>query len=1062
MSYSRISPQNYKDSLAQINQEKLAQFKLNNQPHLEIYHPSLIPGILARSHPDKYHKEIFALNDLSSISLIEKNDDFDSFVWHTDAAQIEKANYFGILKTQSICGNVIGMLGQYRLQNLKRLTEGYVSNRFTAKETFVTLYQDRIALLQDLESLVNRENSKTKIEETLDHYIQKLKFLADEIYSRFVNTGLLKFDKDIVTKIIDSLNADIKRAEDFKKSFDVNSVNASTGLGSALTFVKTQMLRHLRELQGFNQMITYSRSFAYAATRGQLSNYVEDAVRIIDEFEAPPHDCIEPFHHGIYGRENEKIIYASSKHCSNARQTQDALLAITFLEKANQAHVLRSKAREIQATQWKINGGLVTGIKKILAWFANIVIKIIFGIPDLLTLGLITPLSQCAAYEIQIKNPDAPQLNCEPIFKKAKSKKYSLGVKFRYFLGNIFRNTIQDIWYGIKDIYHYSFHLFDQVYNDYYDGVKEPKLNHTFSKVDQEIILIKTTLESQKKYISEKLPDDYTTDIQNPKQVKKVAEPEFLFDTGEWDDLLNAAARGGNQFMGFFLHNIHAKHPFTGLLFSLTYAAGASAILAPQFVSFLGPKYIAFAEKIGTSMAKNKLSVAISSGCTQAQIAAVGFEFLLNGPNSWLVSGAIDFEKDPATSLMYMSTAVGLGYTLVFKLNIPWFSEHFRKDLGAFPPSALGFVGLKLGLLVYELLNEHKNDVTESKVIKKIKAYLAEEYHAKHPKATKEEVAQIVENMLATLLQSENISKLKEAYLILQGQDSRAHIENVVKQNSLTQLELQQLQLLYYLEQNKNYLSQLSEKSKHTLINAIKKRFSIEKARSLDKLFHPEQRTSILRTTLGIVTRYITYPLRLLISMGSSLLQLSPKPFISAAKDFLFNIAYDLTRLARGISKFFKAMISFPRRQLKSISDVFFNSFLARTETLLTNQHQLTANNHAVSAECDVAYEKLRQISPVDFAIKNVTSAHPLSTFKKSESSWSKIFQAISYLPDNQEDKFINSSSPGAKNPLNIKLESSESKELTRKRSYSSNSIWEQSSPENSEWMEPSASPRLV
>jgi hypothetical protein len=1005
-----------KTLLAIYNAKKLLHFKQNqgdSQKLLEIWPPSRVPGTL-KNHKIEYRKEFYN----PSLTLIYKQEKFDSFQWRASTDQMREATRWGIVKTQSVTGQVIAALGQYRLIALERINNGLVSNRYLLKDKLLSHYQERFEALQKIESLANRDCDAAMLEKIFIKYKKELQLLRKKIADAD-NKDFDDVDPSGVQHIQREIDADIKYAEDFFENQKNKPLQQATGVNSFLTFTKTQMIRSLRHLQNHNQNITYTRKMSFAMTRGDLNSCIEDAEKIIEDYIAWPHDAVTADHHGRYKNENG-IIYNSSYHCASYHDEQRALLAISFIEKQNimdfsypknpkilarrklggLQHTKETNLQQIKATKWSVAGGWTIALEKALAWIANIAIKLVVGVIELPLTILIEPLTfgyvkgffewvrEIATYEIPVENPNAPSLVDKELLEKTQRKPQTLGLRIKHFVVVAFKNTFEDLFYGIRDIYkQFSVHLFDSISDDYRDGKnKLPKLND----------VIEASNDERKKIIDDARV--IANDFQETLNVssKEFAEPLFVTDTGEFNDILNAGAADGVQaFAALYLHNIYAKHPFTSVLFSFTYVVGGLAVLAPHSVAFLSSQYIAYSQAMGHSMSKSPFTAAISSAITQAQMTSSLLELFLHGHESWMAKGAKEFERDPFTSLCYVGTALGLGYTL---LHMPGIGPVLKEDMGTFPPSSLVFVGAKLGLLVYELLMEHQElDLDKTVSASKLRKYLTQIYCEAHGSNDRVKMEEEVSGMMCAILGADNIQALRKACEELKAHTIKS-IENLPnhKCESFNQL-LTQGKILDYLMQNQSHLPHFSAQTKHQWLQQLKAHFPADQARSLNKMFYPETMTSILRTTLKVIFSYPAYMVRVLAALISSIRWGNLKPLQSAGTDFGLKILKDLTRVGRAFNKFCKLGFLITRRLGKTLADVLVNSFLARTQALLMNSHSIANTGYAFSAAVDVNFEKARQLlsTPVDAAVRVVTTSHPVDVNRKHILSYVKMMREL-------------------------------------------------------------------
>jgi hypothetical protein len=932
--------------LRAYNEAAIRHFKLARVPAgqaesaLTVHPPSLIPWVVKRLQQDTYHKKTAPPPAAEFLECIEKNGLLDSFVWRTDARRLKQAVRFGIVKTQSLTSRVIGTLGHYRLIQLQRIQEGFISNRYQLKEKLLNHYQDYFEALEALESLVNQSPTLEQFNQALAQYMGYLKKTEAELTQ---HAALSSLEKHIHSKLQRDIIQAQRCAEKFREAYLKHPTDRATGTASILTFVKERMIRALREMQNLNQDITYSRKLRFALTRGELNSYIEDAEKIIEDYRAPPRDAIYAEHHGVYGADETPVVYDSAMHCSTEKALSRAVLAVHFIEGKNvldlsdpahpHCYVNGTKYPLVIAkgTVWYMIGGFTMGAKRVATWFLNVLIKLAAGPIELLFTLVIEPMTvnyfpqffegvrRLATFEVPIHNPYAPALAGEEILSRIDQSRISLGLRLRGLLRNVFRNAIKDLVYGASDIFKaLTIRLFDALRDDYAAGEDVMSWQEVSVASDTELQQIQQYIEAIQKHLSlEKL---------EKKEQAFFAAPPFMPSVGEYDDLLNAAASGSDAFVNIFTHNIHAKHPFVGLIYTLLYLSTAGAVLYPHLVLFLGKPFILFTEQLAGSMAKSKISGAVGAAVFMAQGGAFTADLMINGRYSALVSSAQAFEKDPFTALLYAGAALGLGYLFVYGFNMPGLSE----DIGSFPPNSLIFVGAKLSFLVYELLKEAHSPLSSDETVR-----------------------------------FESFTQAQTAF-----NEKMATADPKLKEK---------IALLVFMMQNHAQLRYLSPQTKSRCLLLLKCHFSKEEVASLEQWFYPEDVASIARRTLKIIFYYPAALVRFGVACGSSFWLGNMKPIQRVVDELGMTVIKDLTRVGRAASQGSKIFVAFIRRHLKVVGDVFCNSGLARSEALLAGTHHIAGTNYQVSAALDIAYERARQSTPfLDAGIRHVTPANPL------------------------------------------------------------------------------------
>ena len=280
-----------KELLKRHNKEFYKAYVLNDEvAPLALHAISSVPGVGASRRPDVYKKTITHKISQHHIKFITKNDHPHGFFWQTSAKTLKEAARWGIVKTHSITGKVIGKLGQYRVAAHGRIAKGMISNSQELKLRLLDLFQDRFEALQALESLVNKKNTFETYQKTLDIYIQRLediKLYLDIYFDKVDNSGI---DETTRQQIRSDIDADISRTRSYLASLigkaSLHAHDSARGPHSIMEFVKDQMIYGLYELQGINQDMSYSNKRFFALTRGELNDFIEDARKEIDDHEA--------------------------------------------------------------------------------------------------------------------------------------------------------------------------------------------------------------------------------------------------------------------------------------------------------------------------------------------------------------------------------------------------------------------------------------------------------------------------------------------------------------------------------------------------------------------------------------------------------------------------------------------------------------------------------------------------------------------------------------------------------------------------------------------------------
>ena len=435
------------------------------------------------------------------------------------------------------------------------------------------------------------------------------------------------------------------------------------------------------------------------------------------------------------------------------------------------------------------------------------------------------------------------------------------------------------------------------------------------------------------------------------------AVPPYLLSGGEWRDMLNAMVSGSVSFFKVFADQLYASHPLTGLCFTLAYLAGAIAILNPHLVAFLGQAFSTFSQSLGQLMAHGTASVTISAGFTEAQIATGLVEALLHGPKSWLATTYWKLAQDPANIITYGALAVGLGYLLTFKLNIPGLSEHLRAGLGHMPFLTEGVAGLKFAALLLEALRKHLNNVPAyqhniAELMQNLKNILCQVQSADQGSSHTTQKASAQPEEDAHLSPLDHLKQV--ITLFTQPDQSLSWLLNTKQeQPSKHDIELDHLTLLVTLRHAMPLLPKLPLLEKYQLIHHIKRLYPAL-ATTLTNTLFPAKSYAVFGTTIKII---LDYP-PLLIRCLASMVTWHAYPWLALGR----KISHDLASVCHAIHHLLHSTIMLASRVVSAIIQVPCYNIAARAELLIRrNKHSLSTLGHRISSSYNEKFTMLNQ-----------------------------------------------------------------------------------------------------
>ena len=706
-----------KQVLTRYNQRQYRAFTLNDDKDLILPQISLIPWVSTSNQLDYYSKQILTPNGYSAednphIKFITKGGSPHAFLWKTKAETLKKAVRWGIVQTHSVTAQVIAALGQYRVLAHERVAKGMVSNAQAIKLKLLDLFQDRFEALEAMESMVNKENTLQQYHAVIDQYIQKLTQIHADLESYFSETLETGFNSDTKQKISDDLDADIARAKAYRASIDEKNLrahNRNRGPTAIMTFVQQQMIYGLYELQGINQDLSYSKQHYFALTRGELNDYIENARKVIDDFQTDPRNAVTAAHHGCYSTQGNALIsYDFSETQLTPERERSILLGISFIEgwdtlkntKDGLPEVHNQNGFEpldtIAATRWKQHRHFRLFLKSYGFYFLNIIKGLFIATHPQEEESWKNPKFHLFATELR----QHAKLN-EPLWKKPAQ-----------FFKNIIY-AVRDLFNGVRDVgTEISARMPVDILNDWQSSKMIPSWDDIVNEAEKEFRHIKSL---EKERLDSALPDP----LKNVHELtitknNELAHVEYALTTGEQNDILTSIAKGLNGFTDFIFHHLYAKDPIGGVLFTGTYAVGIGAIFNPSMTAALcGSSYVRIFSEYAHSIAASNWAAALSASITQAEIVALGWDGLMHGPSGIAMKTLHKIGEDPLTTATFCAAIYGLGYVLVNGINgydIPGLSKHFKKELGSKPELAYPGIGVKTAILLHEAL---KTDAPE-------------------------------------------------------------------------------------------------------------------------------------------------------------------------------------------------------------------------------------------------------------------------------------------------------------------------------------------------------------
>ncbi|KTC77105.1 hypothetical protein [Legionella brunensis] len=959
-----MSAENAKNLLIQYNQKRYLRFLLNKDETLILPTVSSVPWIGTAGRIDKYRKRTVKHGD-HQVNFISKNREFHSFQWQTSPEKLKKAVRWGIVRTESVTGKVISALGNYRVITHERIAKGMISNTQPLKIQFLDHYQQRFEALQALESLVNRDCSVTTYKETIEHYIQELRMISSDLEKHFEHTHLTDINPEAISLLRKDIEDDIERARVYlealiKQAHDqqaLRAYNRARGTDSISEFVKQQMLHNLYQMQGINQDISYSRKRSFALTRGALNDCIEDARKEIDDHNADPRNAVRAEHHGLYSSGNDSVTYDFGQdNLSPARQRQ-VLLGISFIEGWDavdysnpKTPVVENKSgssslSEVAATNWKLHRNFKAAVKANVFFIFNI-FKGIF--------------TYTHPWEEEAWDNKSFHLVAAELRSKASPNEPLLFKPIKFF--KIIINSIKDCFKGIRNFGTELFRTPEEIFNDWKATKILRDYDVVIKKAETEILFIEKEEEERLKH----LLSSFSLPEMSP-AMSKLAKADYHLTAGEQNDILTVMVRGFDGFSSVFTHNIYAKDPVAGLVFTAAYAAGAAAIFYPAVGSAVfGSSYVNWFSNFSYGMGAGKFAAAIGGGSTQAQAFATAWDTLMHGPNGLGVTVATQIAEDPLTYASYFVVAYTLGYVLVNGVNgheIPGLSAILKEDLGTTPEASYPFIGGKFAIASYELLHRKPSECHQPLKIN------------------------------------------------FDGTEVAEYPQSSYKEYDKT---IAQFRLAFWLSMHASTLPKLSPTMLYELERHIDKLFPPEKAASLKKILYPEKEPSIGFQIFSIPLTYVPAILRLALAfVVSPIAWFMGNPFPAqsiknAGSDLLAKVRKDLTRILIVGSQLTHVFFKLASSLVKAFAFTV-NMIIGRVTGVLDKYpaHSM----HKTFAFIHSWFRSVGELLYPARATKSVISADPAHTIREMEHSYQTVLDNLRVVGE-QVSPIVLSSSP--------------------------------------------------
>lgn len=556
-----------------------------------------------------------------------------------DRQHLQKALEYGLLPTESLTGQVISKLGEYRRTVLKRkYYQGVKSKREAQKLLILDYAQNAIKALQAMEQQINcpqQGENKQPSSQTAQSESQ------DNEKNGTLTSAIETFKLELSTRISQNKNLETDKITDF---------------------VRNETLRILQNAKALNQFITYDTG-DFAMTRGKLDEYCEDALKIARDYQFDLHKKIQKEHQGIFDISRTESISIGEdrfeiddgtgatgilplEHLNGNREAvEETVMAIVEIE--NPGNSL--EAHETAIPQWSSNLPLWQRILNQGIAFFNII-------------GLIFLNTEIKCYHTNIQSPVWREI--EKIQMEHKNIIDTI-CEYGKALGNA---TVIDLFRGVFLLFAYPLLIASWHLSALFGSNKTQPENQESAKDYLKKLLGEDKPVAQQT-ISNRAEEQAETEVEQetPTTQKILLELPYHLSSFESNDPLSFAVKTATQILGHITHHMYEQNSFLGVVFSVTGAVGGLSILAPQVLHTIFQTSLVAKPFIATGNALGGMDVsmqAMAAIMMPAKGAAIGVDFLSNGWGSFLGSFTERLGNNPNDLVLFVLIALSFGWMI--------------------------------------------------------------------------------------------------------------------------------------------------------------------------------------------------------------------------------------------------------------------------------------------------------------------------------------------------------------------------------------------------------------
>ena len=597
---------------------------------------------------------------------------------------------YGAYQPESLIAKLIASLGNYRLDILKRAKKGFETELYSQKLKITVFSQRLFAALLPFERLIHTPDRQ------MDTVLTSIKEEITALYNHLNREHYGPFLKAMLQSTKDEL---FSKIEAFRKK----ALSIDSEAGKKLLIGIARLIT--RQGQTLNRTITEDDVHSRAVLRGNLNNYFEDCLKIINKFNYdfgrvfPQHQGLLPDMLVVEGETSQGLVLsdlmgirdldALALIIDDIRQPEEKRRA--DLSDTLEISRLKDPLPIVTNPKWHgIGRSLGLGAQRF-GLEAGYIITDTVRIPVAISKAIKHALTIAPSTDTRTPTPEATTqtaINITSYYfttaivekvKRPHSPWYSRLGNIAVTLGKraVTRPVTENIQGGLVSL-----------------GQKLAEFDNYLRDDTLSASSVFVLPEEQREPASAPEPQSRNHALQ-----PTLLYPPYALNNHGSNTLLGAAAHGADSFTDTFVHNIYGKHPIIGAIYSILAASTAGAV----WFGFGGPKYAGAMLEMSAAVSSGTTFGGVSTGSTVGQISAAVAEALIHGHDSWVARGLDLFSKNPLTITAGMVSGFAIGYVITEVAHIPLISSYLDHELGSIPEIAQFFAGLKIAAVSFEI-----------------------------------------------------------------------------------------------------------------------------------------------------------------------------------------------------------------------------------------------------------------------------------------------------------------------------------------------------------------------